>query len=59
MSTENVISIEIPAGDLQIVRNALTQIQTILAPYLLLLPSSTRQLSIEYVFDQIGVIDKS
>uniref|UniRef100_UPI00404AEA80 hypothetical protein n=1 Tax=Fulvivirga sp. TaxID=1931237 RepID=UPI00404AEA80 len=43
MSTENVISIEIPSGDLQVVKDALALIQTTLAPYLLAITPEQRQ----------------
>lgn len=43
MSTENVISIEIPAADVQAIRDALTTIQTTLAPYVLALTPEQRK----------------
>lgn len=43
MSTENVISIEIPEADLQAVKDALSTIQTTLAPYLLALTPDQRK----------------
>lgn len=43
MSTENVISIEIPEADLQAVKDALSTIQTTLAPYLLALTPEQRK----------------
>ncbi len=43
MSTENVISIEIPPADIQTVKDALTTIQTTLAPYLLALTPEQRK----------------
>ncbi|SHK20623.1 hypothetical protein SAMN04488028_103361 [Reichenbachiella agariperforans] len=43
MSTENVISVDIPAADIQTVEDALATIQTTLAPYLLALTSEQRK----------------
>lgn len=43
MSTENVISIEIPAAELQVVKDALDTIQTTLAPYVLALTPEQRK----------------
>ncbi|MEP4669133.1 MAG: hypothetical protein ABJZ91_09945, partial [Cyclobacteriaceae bacterium] len=43
MSTENVISIEIPPADVQAVKDALATIQTTLAPYVLALTPEQRK----------------
>jgi hypothetical protein len=43
MITGNAISIEIPAADLQIVKDALATIQTTLAPYVLALTPEQRK----------------
>lgn len=43
MSTENVISIEIPEAELQTVRDALATIRTTLAPYVLALTPEQRK----------------
>ena len=43
MSTENVISIEIPAADIQAVKDALATINSTLAPYLLALTPEQRK----------------
>jgi hypothetical protein len=43
MSTENVISIEIPASDIQIVKDALATINSTLSPYLLALTPEQRK----------------
>lgn len=43
MSTENVISIEVSAADLQIMKDAFATIQTTLAPYVLALTPDQRK----------------
>ena len=43
MSTENVISIEIPEADIQAVKDALNTIQTTLAPYVMALTPEQRK----------------